>query len=104
MKRLIHSTAPWHLERYSNLYFINHGNPDECICILDRILVGEDIAQTNAIIASKSPDMYDCLWKLNKYFIDLQNRGVLTVAEEGQWKQISKILSDIETLKDSTDG
>lgn len=100
MKKIIHSPAPWFPIEFGGIYMLNDSDQYESKILLHCDEVGEDIAESNAIIASKAPDMYKCLWNLNTYFIDLQNKGILTVSEEGQWKQISKILSDIETYKE----
>lgn len=97
MKKLIHSQAPWFTELYANSYFIQTEEGYSESNVFDLDLVGEDIAQTNAIIACKSPDMYKVL-----HGIIHHNNGVKDNYKLPNCliENITKILEDIETYKE----
>lgn len=45
------------------------------------------------VIASTTPDREAKLKELNQYFVNLQNKGLLTPSEENQWKKVSKAIN-----------
>ena len=76
---------------------LNDSDQYESKVLLHCNEVGEDIAQTNAIIASKAPDMYKVL-----HGIIHHNNGVKDNYKLPNCliEDITKILEDIETYKE----
>ncbi len=97
MKKLIHSPAPWFAVQYANSFYIQTEDFYSESAVMDIEIVGEDIAETNAIIASKSPDMYKVL-----HGIIHHNNGVKDNYKLPNCliEDITKILEDIETCKE----
>lgn len=97
MKKLIHSPAPWFAIQYANSFYIQTEDSYSESAVMDIEIVGEDIAQTNAIIASKAPDMYKALFGVLHHNDNVKEEFKLP---KSLIEQISSILTDIETYKE----
>lgn len=97
MKKLIHSPAPWFTIQFANFYQLLDNVFYEAKVLLDVEDVSEDIAQSNAIIASKSPDMYKALFGVLHHNDNVKEEYKLP---KSLIEQITTILEDIETYKE----
>jgi len=62
MKKIIHSPAPWYTIDFGGMVMLTDSDQYTSNLLFDCDDVGDDIAQSNAIIASKAPDMYKALF------------------------------------------
>jgi hypothetical protein len=99
MKKLIHSPAPWYPIQFAGIYMLNDSDNYESKVLLYCDEVGEDIAETNAIIASKAPDMYKVLFQVIHHDDNVKEYFRLP---DPVREIIDNILKDIETLKTKT--
>jgi hypothetical protein len=100
MKKLIHSPAPWFTNQYGGIFLLTDTDTYENKMLLDVDKdegVGEDIAQSNAIIASKAPDMYKALFGVLHHNDNVKEQFKLP---KSLIEQITTILKDIETYKE----
>lgn len=61
------------------------------ICFLSTPYKDQDEINANGILIEAAPDMIDVIEKVDKYFIDLQNRCALTPSEEKLWSKITAV-------------
>jgi len=99
MNKLIHSPAPWVAIEFAGIYMLNDSDEYESKVLLHCDEVGEDIAETNAIIASKAPDMYEVLFKVLHHDNNVKEYFALP---DSTRKEIDRILKEIEILKTKT--
>lgn len=97
MKKIIHSPAPWFAIQFAGIYMLNDSDMYESKVLLHCDEMGEDIAQSNAIIASKAPDMYKTLFGVLHHNDNVKEEFKLP---KSLIEEISSILTDIENYKE----
>jgi len=77
---------------------LNGGKYTELVCnsILpntdkEYLAQKENIEADMRLIAS-APEMLEALKRVNRYFVDLQNRCALSPSEESVWKEVSRMI------------
>lgn len=95
-----HTTGPWKVHEWettvgTDFYHIrSEQRHTDLIATIHRWQrhINKKEALANAKLIAAAPDMFEVLISANNYFIDLQNKCVLTNSDERAWKLISKAI------------
>jgi len=98
MKKIIYTPAPWYPLQFGGYIGLRDSDFYESKDILDVDEVGEDIAMSNGIIASKAPDMYKVLFGVIHHNDNTKEEYKLP---KSLIEQITNILTSIEELKEN---